>query len=158
MLRNLKLQWENTTANRCHRVVFCSAGDIGYFDDSGHVFFVDRLKDVIKYQTMQVQRNSESASDCSALLASSIIFCESQKPPESSQIFKRKKPISFVLAFCTAGLPCGDRRSNLHASSGENGLCCGCGRREFRRGSFGLCHTEGRADGYRKRARRLGGR
>ena len=29
-------------------------GDLGYYDESEHLFIVDRLKDVIKYMTMQV--------------------------------------------------------------------------------------------------------
>ena len=30
------------------------AGDLGYYDETEHIYIVDRLKDVIKYQTMQV--------------------------------------------------------------------------------------------------------
>ena len=30
------------------------SGDLGYYDESGEVFVIDRLKDVIKYKTMQV--------------------------------------------------------------------------------------------------------
>ena len=29
-------------------------GDLGYYDETEHIFIVDRLKDVIKYKTMQV--------------------------------------------------------------------------------------------------------
>ncbi len=32
------------------------SGDIGYYDDSEHIFIVDRIKDFIKYQSMQVQK------------------------------------------------------------------------------------------------------
>ena len=31
------------------------AGDLGYYDETEHIFIVDRLKDVIKYKTMQVR-------------------------------------------------------------------------------------------------------
>ena len=29
-------------------------GDLGYYDETEHIYIVDRLKDVIKYKTMQV--------------------------------------------------------------------------------------------------------
>ncbi len=29
-------------------------GDYGYYDETGHIFVVDRLKDVIKYDDIQV--------------------------------------------------------------------------------------------------------
>ena len=31
------------------------AGDVGYYDETEHLFIVDRIKDVIKYKTMQVR-------------------------------------------------------------------------------------------------------
>lgn len=30
-------------------------GDVGYYDDDGHYFIVDRLKDIIKYKGYQVR-------------------------------------------------------------------------------------------------------
>ena len=33
---------------------FLQSGDIGYYDDSQHLFVADRLKDVIKYKDKQV--------------------------------------------------------------------------------------------------------
>ena len=34
--------------------MFCLSGDIGHVDDDGHVFIVDRLKELIKYKGFQV--------------------------------------------------------------------------------------------------------
>ena len=33
-----------------------SSGDIGYYDEDGHYFVVDRLKDIIKYKGYQVSK------------------------------------------------------------------------------------------------------
>ena len=33
---------------------FAVPGDIGYYDNDGHYFIVDRLKDIIKYKGYQV--------------------------------------------------------------------------------------------------------
>ena len=38
--------------------MLCFAGDIGYYDENGYVFIVDRLKELIKYNAYQVAVNS----------------------------------------------------------------------------------------------------
>ena len=37
-----------------HTSDFAVSGDIGYYDNDGHYFIVDRLKDIIKYKGYQV--------------------------------------------------------------------------------------------------------
>ena len=37
-----------------HTLLFACAGDLAYYDETEHIFIVDKLKDVIKFQTMQV--------------------------------------------------------------------------------------------------------
>ncbi len=32
------------------------AGDVGYYDEKEYIYIVDRIKDVIKYKTMQVKK------------------------------------------------------------------------------------------------------
>ena len=50
--------WEiNSIQNNCSTQsihIHVLAGDLGYYDETEHIFIVDRLKDVIKYKTMQV--------------------------------------------------------------------------------------------------------
>ena len=40
--------------NTVYSCVYVLAGDLGYYDEAENIFIVDRLKDVIKYETMQV--------------------------------------------------------------------------------------------------------
>jgi long-subunit acyl-CoA synthetase (AMP-forming) len=39
------------------------AGDIGYYDNNGNIYVIDRVKELIKYKGLQVHNRQKLASD-----------------------------------------------------------------------------------------------
>jgi len=58
-----------------HDLIYYSAGDIGYYDENGYFYVVDRLKELIKYKGLQVAPaeleatllNNDKVLDCAVI-------------------------------------------------------------------------------------------
>ncbi|XP_053692594.1 probable 4-coumarate--CoA ligase 1 [Sabethes cyaneus] len=80
------LNSEEATKNAFDEEGFFKTGDIGYFDEKGFLYVIDRIKDIIKYKNFQI-----SPSDLEAII----------------------EQIDGVKQVCVAGIPVEDRSSDL---------------------------------------------
>ena len=54
---------EKSTAETIDKEGWLLSGDVGYYDDDGEFFIVDRAKELIKYKSFQVSARAATEED-----------------------------------------------------------------------------------------------